>query len=167
MLWLVGQVNQQNGRFDEAIRDYTQILDGGFEQAIGRGFDFSLDYRLLNRLGQTQYERAKQERGPARQEQRRTRLGEALETFLRVVKLDPENVTGHYNLKLIYAELDESGKSEEHAALHGKYKPDDNARDRAIAAARMRYPAANHAAEAVVIHDLHRRGAEGLDAAGD
>ena len=53
-------------------------------------------------------------------------------------------------------ELGESAAAEEHAALHTKYKPDDNAGDRAIAAARMRYPAANHAAESVVIYDLGR-----------
>ena len=49
-----------------------------------------------------------------------------------------------------------------HASLHAKYKPDDNARDRAIAAARIKYPAANHAAEAVVIYDLQRAGAYDL-----
>jgi hypothetical protein len=47
-------------------------------------------------------------------------------------------------------------EADEHGRLHAKYKPDDNARDRAIAAARRKYPAANHAAEAVVIYDLQR-----------
>jgi hypothetical protein len=47
--------------------------------------------------------------------------------------------------------------------LHARYKPDDNAGDRAIALARARYPAANKAAEAVVIYPLHRAGAPGLD----
>jgi len=156
LLWLAGNVNQQNGRFDEAIRDYTQIVEGGFEQGVGRGFDFSRDYRLLNRLGQTLYERAKQERGPGRAEERRRQLSAAVRIFGKVVELDPENVTGHYNLKLIYTELGESAAAAEHGTLHARYKPDDNARDRAVAAARMRYPAANHAAESVVIYDLGR-----------
>ncbi len=159
LLWLAGRVNEQNGAFDEAIRDYTQIVEGGFEQAVGRGFDFSSDYRLLIRLGQTLYERAKQERGEAGDAERRRLLEQARDTFLRVLELDPENVTGHYNLQLIYAELGDTSLSEEHAALHAKYKPDDHARDRAIAAARMRYPAANQSAEAVVIYDLSRNGA--------
>ncbi len=47
-------------------------------------------------------------------------------------------------------------------AEHAKYKPDDNARDRAVALARQRYPAANHAAEPVVVYDLQREGAFGL-----
>jgi hypothetical protein len=39
-----------------------------------------------------------------------------------------------------------------------KYKPDDNARDQAIAVARTADPAADHAAEAIVIYDLARPG---------
>lgn len=159
LLWLSGQVDVQNGRFDEGIRAFRQIIEGGFEQAVGRGFDFSKDYRLLNRLGQTIFERAKQERGEARRAERRELMLEAAEVFRRALELDPENVSAHYNLKLIYADVGEAAKSEEHAALHAKYKPDDNARDRAIAAARRRYAAANRAAEPVVIYDLHRDGA--------
>ena len=59
----------------------------------------------------------------------------------------------------LYSDLGEPEKALEHETLHAKYKPDDNARDRAIAQARIKYPAANHAAEAVVIYDLNRPGA--------
>ncbi|NND60138.1 MAG: hypothetical protein HKN49_07700, partial [Gammaproteobacteria bacterium] len=45
--------------------------------------------------------------------------------------------------------------AERHRQLHAKYKPDDNARDRAIAIARRNDRNANHAADAVVIYDLH------------
>ena len=44
-----------------------------------------------------------------------------------------------------------------HLEQYQKYKPDDNARGQAVAAARMSDPAANHAAEAIVIYDLNRR----------
>ena len=40
--------------------------------------------------------------------------------------------------------------------MHLKFKVDDNARDNAVAAARQRYPAANHASKDVVIYDLQR-----------
>jgi tetratricopeptide (TPR) repeat protein len=163
VLWFSGLVNKQNGRFDEAIRSFEQIVEGGFEEAVGRDFDFSRDYRLLNELGQTLYERAKQERGDARRPQRESYLRRAVEVFERVLELDPENVTAHYNLELILIDLGDEAGAKEHAELHAKYKPDDNARDRAVAAARMRYPAANRAAEAVVIYDLRRDGAYGLD----
>ena len=43
-----------------------------------------------------------------------------------------------------------------HRMQHERYRPDDNARDRALTAARARDPAANHASEAIVIYDLQR-----------
>ena len=58
--------------------------------------------------------------------------------------------------------LGDTARSEEHRALHNRYKPDDNARDRAVAAARGKYPAANNAAEPTVIYPLNRGGAPGL-----
>jgi tetratricopeptide (TPR) repeat protein len=166
VLWFSGLVNGQNARFDEAIRDFEQILDGGFAQAAGRGFDFNKDYRLLNELGQTLYERAKQERGERQRETREAFLERARERFLQVLALDPEDLTAHYNLSLIYGELGHEAAAAEHARLHAVYKPDDNARDLAFAAARRRYPAANRAAERVVIYDLQRPGAYGLPGAG-
>ena len=154
VLWLTGQVNQQNGRFDEAIENYRQILEGGFEQAVGRGFDFNRDYRLLNRLGQVLFERGKQERGEGRKAQREAYFAEAVARFQEALRLDPENVTAHYNLRLLYAATGQAERADFHAQAHARYKPDDNARDRAIAAARRAYPAANRAAEAVVVYDL-------------
>jgi len=159
VLWFSGLVNKQNGRFDEAIRSFEQIVEGGFEQAVGRDFDFSRDYRVLNELAQALYERAKQERGDARRPQREAYLQRAVEIFERVLELDPENLTAHYNLDLILTDLGDEARAAGHAELHARYKPDDNARDRAIAAARRQYPAANRAAEAVVIYDLRRDGA--------
>jgi hypothetical protein len=40
--------------------------------------------------------------------------------------------------------------------LHEYYRIDDNAGDRAVTLHRSRNPAADHAAEAVVIYDLQR-----------
>ena len=69
---------------------------------------------------------------------------------------DPENVTAHHNLHLLYVEMDQPQMAEEHRRLHQRYKPDDNAQGRAARQARQRYPAANHAAEAVVKYQLQR-----------
>ena len=159
VLWFTGLVHKQNGRFDEALGCFRQVIEGGFEQATGRGFDFSKDYNVLVELGNTLYERAKQERGDAGRERREALLREALEPLDQALVYDPENVAAHYNLKLIYTDLGDPARADEHGALHAKYKPDDNATDRAVAAARIAYPAANHAAEAVVIYDLGRDGA--------
>jgi len=156
MLYFTGLVNQQNGRFDEAISNFRQIIEGGFEQARGTGFDFSKDYTLLVTLGSTLFERAKQERGESARERRVQLLREAIDALEQALVYDPENVAAHYNLRQIHTDLGEMEAAERHAALHAKYKPDDNATDQAIAKARIRYPAANHAAEAVVLRDLNR-----------
>jgi tetratricopeptide (TPR) repeat protein len=157
--WLTGQVNKQNGYLDEAIKEYRSILEDMYPELEKRKFDFSLDYEVINELGQTLFERAKQERGDAR----KPFLKEAAERFERTLELDSENLTAHYNLALIYDQLGDAKKAEEHRKLHERYRPDDNARDRAIAIHRRNHPAADHAAQATVIYDLQRRGAYGLD----
>ena len=82
--------------------------------------------------------------------------------FEKTLALDSENVTAHYNLALIHAQLGDETKAAEHRRLHERYRRDDNARDRAIAIARRRDPAADHAAQAIVIYPLQRVGAHGL-----
>lgn len=161
--WFTGLVNEQNGRLDEAIENFTRIVElKNSEECLKRGFDFSLDYTLLIELGQTVFERAKQERGDANKVRRDDYLKAAADWFEKALAIDSENAQAHYNLGQIYGLLGDEKKAQEHRTLHAKYKPDDNAADRAIAVARMKNPAANHAAEAVVIYDLQRPGAFGL-----
>jgi Flp pilus assembly protein TadD len=162
VLWFTGLANKQNGFLDEAIEDFRTLVALDTEETRKREFDFSQDYRLLNELGQTLYERAKEERGPERQERRQALLAEARTWFERTLALDQENLAAHYNLSLILGELGDSTRAEHHHGQYLKYKPDDNARDRAVAIARRNDAAANHAAEAVVIYDLQRAGALGL-----
>jgi len=156
--WFTGLVNKQNGHLDAAISNFKSIVFADDAETRRRGFDFSLDYRLLNELGQTIYERAKMERGQARRAARDSLLAEAKEWFERALEVDPENVTAHYNLSLIERQLGRSEAAATHLDLYRTYKPDDNARDRAVTAARRQNAAANHAAEAVVIYDLSREG---------
>lgn len=157
--WFTGLVNKQNGFLDDAIANFQSILDLDDNETRRRGFDFSRDYRLLNELGQTLFERAKQERGSGRQKQRADLLEQARDRFLAALKEDPENVAAHYNLDLIYKQLDDRDRAGKHFALYQTYRPDDNARDRAIAIHRAANPPANRAAEAIVIYDLQRQGA--------
>lgn len=154
--WFTGLVNKQNGFLDEAIANFESILTLDTEETRKRGFDFSQDYRVLTELGQTLFERAQLERGETRRAKRDEFLHRARERFEQALAFDPENVPAHYNLNLIARRLGEEKKAAEHLALYSKYKPDDNARDRAVAIARANDPAANHAAEAIVIYDLHR-----------
>ncbi|MCY3590942.1 MAG: tetratricopeptide repeat protein [Acidobacteria bacterium] len=154
--WFSGLVNLQNGAIDDAISNFRSILEADSEEMRRRGFDFSRDVRLHNELGLALFERAKRERGPARADARAARLHEARESFERALVIDPENVTAHYNLGLIHAQLGDADSAVRHRELHARYKPDDNARDRAIAIARRAAAAADNAAEAIVIYDLHR-----------
>jgi tetratricopeptide (TPR) repeat protein len=155
--WFTGIVNKQNGHLDDAIENFLALVGTRFPEARARGFDFGEDYRLLNELGKTFFERAKRERHAANRARRSLLLHEAVKWFEKALAFDPENVTAHYNLGLLFEQLGEKDKAERHRSLHGKYKLDDNARERAVAAQRSRNPAADHAAEAIVIYDLERR----------
>ncbi|MHC5024181.1 MAG: tetratricopeptide repeat protein [Planctomycetota bacterium] len=155
ILWFGAQVAARNGAHDQAVRNLREIIRGGFGQAAGRNFDFSLDYRVLNELAAGLYQLALREDGAARE----TAMRESEQVYLRTLAIDPENLAAHWGLKQIYRDLGDEARERRHAAEHAKYKPDDNARDYAAAQARMKYPAANRAAESVVIYDLHRPGA--------
>jgi len=163
--WFSGVVDKQNGFLDEAIANFRTLLEMDTEETRTRGFDFSKDYRIWTELGQTLVERSKQERGEARQAEREALQEEARQAFLRALELDPEDLSSHFNLTLLAELAGDTERAAEHRVLYERYKPDDNARGSAVAAARRRYPAADHAAEAVVIYDLHRAGAFGLDGA--
>ncbi len=159
--WLNGLVNKQNGYLDKAIEEFRSILEDRYPELDRRGFDFSKDYEVINELGQTLFERAKMERSQPGLQQKF--LEAAIRQFERTLTLDPENVTAHYNLAQLHAELGHAEAAEKHRKLHERYRPDDNARDAAVAAARRRDKAADHAAQAIVIYPLQREGAFGLE----
>ncbi len=162
LAWFNGLVNKQIGFLDKAITEFTSILEDRYPELDQRGLDFSRDYEVLNELGQTLFERAKLERGPARKAERDRLLTEAVRRFMQTLEIDSENVTAHYNLSLLHAQLGNDATAAEHRAFHERYRPDDNARDRAVTQARLRDPAADHAAQAIVIYPLQRPGAFGL-----
>ena len=158
--WLTGLVNKQNGYLDAAITNFQSILEDRYAELDRRGLDFSKDYEVINELGQARYERAKMERrDPAR---RREFLQQAASSFQKTLAIDPENLTAHYTLALIYTELGREDEAARHRREHEKYLPDYNAQDRALTIARRASPAADHAAQATVIYSLQRPGAPGV-----
>jgi tetratricopeptide (TPR) repeat protein len=163
VIYYTAVLNRQNGFLDESIDGYRALVETQFNDARARGFDFSKDYRLLNELGGALVERSKLERGPDQAAQRDALLTEAEQTFLAALEVNPESAEAHWGLVQVYGILGRDEEAETQRRLHARYKIDDNARDRAVAAARRADPAANHAAEAVVIYDLQRPGAYGLD----
>jgi len=152
--WLSGLVNKENGHLDEAIANFESVLDASSPEMQKRGFDFSRDYEVINELGQTLFERAKMERDPSRADRRTALLTRAAGAFDRTLAVDSENVVAHYALGQIYSLLGDRERAANHTALHARYKPDENARDRAVALARASNPAANHAAQSIVIYRL-------------
>jgi tetratricopeptide (TPR) repeat protein len=162
LAWLSGLLNRQQGRLEEAEKDFRSVLENNTAEMRERGFDFSVDIEVINLLGQTLFDQARRIRAPDQKAQRDALLQSAVEQFQKTLKVDSEDVTAHYNLQLLYAQLGDQAKSEEHRKQHARVKPDDNARDRAIALARKKYPAGNAAAEALAIYSLNRSGAPGL-----
>jgi tetratricopeptide (TPR) repeat protein len=160
--WLSGMVNQQQGHLDEAEQNFRKVLEEKTPEMIQRKFDFSLDYEVRNQLGLVLFDLARQRRGEAQRAERERLLRDAVKQFETTLKTDSENITAHYNLHLLFADLGDEERAAEHLRLHARYKADDNATDRAVQLARQKYPAANHAAEAVVIYPLHREGAPQL-----
>ncbi|GIW90951.1 MAG: hypothetical protein KatS3mg109_1383 [Pirellulaceae bacterium] len=154
--WLSGVTNAQNGYLEAAVRDFQNALSD--HSAAERGFDFSQDYEVINQLGQALFDLGLKREVQDPDEARRW-WQEAVQQFHKTLQLDPENVTAHYGLQLLYERLGDAARAEQHRRLHQRYKPDDNAQDLAVAVARQKYPAANHAAEAVVIYALQRPGA--------
>jgi tetratricopeptide (TPR) repeat protein len=162
--WLSGWINLQQGRFEEAEQNLRAVLTDNTPAMQKRKFDFSLDYEVINLLGQALFDTGNWHARRGGKDEAEEKWREAVEQFHATLAIDSENVTAHFNLKQLYDRLGDREKAAEHERLHLKYKPDDNAQGRAVRLARQRYPAANLAAEAVVKYQLHRPGAPGLPA---
>ncbi len=162
LAWLSGNVSRQQGFLDDAEKSFRSVLEDDTAERRRRQFDFSLDYRVRNSLGLTLLDLA--EIAAARQNDERSRalIEQAEQEFLKVLEVDSENVTAHANLASIYKRLGNAERSAYHGKLQIRYKMDDNAIDVARPAARRKYPAANQAAESLVIYWLHRQGAPQL-----
>lgn len=160
LAWFSGRLLFQRGQFADALEQFTALAETRFGEARERGFDFSRDYRLLNQIGVTWFEVAGQQGTDA---DRRLALEQARDWFDRALVQDPENAEAHYNLGRIHRALGDAERADRHAADYERYRIDDNARDRAIAAARRADPAADHLADPVVILDLARPGSEAFD----
>ncbi|MEE2642203.1 MAG: multiheme c-type cytochrome [Planctomycetota bacterium] len=187
--WLKGVVQQQQGFLDEAIENLTGAIEYRSAETVKRKFDFTRDYVVLNLLGETLFERGKQERGPKNRDARFEFFEKAKSRFMQVLKIDSENVTAHYVLTQILvlekADLEKAiseqvagDKADEnlreleqqiefHRGEHLKYKADDSARQIAVPLATRKYPWARHASQGTVVYDLHREDAFELQTSGN
>src|SRR5262249_21007432 len=98
--WLTGQINDRNGLLDEAIASYDSVLS---TRIPARGFDFSLDYEVINALPGSLYNRARVE--PLDSEDRLKFTLRSIESYRKTLAIDSENVAAHYGLGLAYSEF--------------------------------------------------------------
>jgi tetratricopeptide (TPR) repeat protein len=162
--WYSALVDRELGNLDAATNALEALAETRFREARERGFDFGRDYRMLNELGRTLYERARQERGESRREARSALLERARARLEQALALEPEYAASHHNLSLVFTELGKVDEAHRHRALHERYRTDDNAVERAVSLHRSRNPAADHAAAPVAIYDLQRTAASTADA---
>src|SRR5262249_49461619 len=106
--WLSGEINLGNGHFDEAIANFEQVLDPAnlTQQEKERKFDFSLDYVVINDLGQAFFRRSQLEKDDVTA--RDQFLQRAVEQFERTLEIDSEDLDAHFGLYRCYTQLAES-----------------------------------------------------------
>ncbi len=163
--WYSAQIDRQNGHLEQAISTLQGIVANRYGDGQARGFDFSYDIRVLNMLGRSLYERARQLRG-AEQPQRQELLERARDWFQRTLAVDPEDAAAHYNLALVYRQLGATALADRHRDLHEQYRPDDSAIEQAVTRHRSRNPAADHAAAELAIYPLAPPGEHDLPPGG-
>ncbi len=149
-------VDKQNGNFTAALEGFRRVLATDFATARERGFDFSLDTRVLHELAETALEELALGRGDLADEAELAY--EALRAVDASLAIDPEQAPTWWLRVRACTALNDQGGAEAARKQHALYKPDENARDTAVRLARERYPWANHAAEATVIYPLMREG---------
>ena len=165
VLWFSGLVNGQNANFDDAIAQLRARSSRAASCRLqGRGFDFSRDYRLVEPFwGRALYERAKQERGERRARADRVALlvaGGRSTQFRARAGAGPRErhraLQSQAAVRRAWTKRAAVRAARRAArALQGRTTTRATA---PFAAARRRYPAANRAAESVVIYDMQRDG---------
>jgi tetratricopeptide (TPR) repeat protein len=148
-------VDKQNGNFAKAAEGFRRVLATDFAGARERAFDFSIDVRVLNELSEVLLEQAlavPDETG------RGALAREAREVAQRSLQVDPEQAPAWWFVNRACEMLGDAEGAAAAREEHARYKPDENARDRAVRLARERYPWADAAAEATVIYSLGRVG---------
>lgn len=153
----------KEGKFDKAMEYLDKALEikpefskakyfmgliakttGDYDSALGLFTDVQIthpnDRVMLKEFGQTHYFAEN--------------WLDAEALFNDVLRIDPEDADAHYNLMLIYRELEENEKVKYHSKKYLKYKPDEQARS-ISQIARLTFPHANNEAQPVHSHELH------------
>jgi len=166
--WFGGLISRQQGQLADAEKAFRSILENNNSpERVKRKFDFSWDDDVWIELGGVLFDQARQIRGEDRKAEREALIRDSIAAFERALKIDSESFRVHYNLSLLYTQLGDTKQADHHHKMHERYKDDDVIRGQAIPKAREKYPAANHAAEPLVIYPLQRPGAPELPPAAE
>lgn len=144
--WLEGELALAGGDLDGAIRAYARVASTEFKTAQERGFDFSGDYTLRNRLASAYFLRAIQQGNEAD-------FQHAISHYKDVLSLDSENAEAHFGLAQIYSALKHHVQAEHHIKRHETYRIDEQALARVRAIARQN-PLLDQAADPLNIYRL-------------
>ncbi len=102
--WFAGLVTAENATdaadLDNAISQFEKIVDPAHQPP---GFDFSKDYVVLARLGNTLFKRSTLAIGDS--DAQRNQLLRAVAVYERALSVDPEDVDSHFGLGQCYARL--------------------------------------------------------------
>lgn len=100
--WYYGLINMHNGNFAEAIDNFKTILDKK-NQDKTRGFDFSKDWVVINKLGEAYFEYSKSFENGSKEREKYLRM--AIAQFEKTLGYDPENIASHEFLNKSFQEL--------------------------------------------------------------
>ena len=161
---LVRRAGRQAGRLSSTRP--SRRCDGrrhGFADARKRGFDFSLDYRVSNELGndavRARAPGARRGAAPARDALLRRSRCSGSSARSRSIRRTSRRTTGsRRSMRCSAMRRPRRSTARPMRAISATTTP----RIGSIAIARRANPAADHAAEAIVIYDLQRPGALGL-----
>lgn len=144
--WLEGELSLAEGHLDRAIRAYARVAGTDFKAAQERGFDFSGDYEVRNRLASAYFLRAIQQGDEAD-------FQLAISHYNDVLSLDSENSEAHFGLAQIFYAMHNTVQAEHHIKLHETYRIDEQAIARVNAIARQD-PLLDQAADPLNIYQL-------------
>jgi tetratricopeptide (TPR) repeat protein len=105
LAWFAGVVTAENAAgaadLDAAIAQFEKIVDPA-NQPRERNFDFTKDYVVLARLGNTLFKRSTSKADSSGERQYVLR---AVSAYERALAVDPEDVDSHYGLSQCYSRL--------------------------------------------------------------
>src|SRR5262249_9377757 len=100
--WIKGLVDVGNGNLGQASKRFSQILNPD-NQPKSRGFDFTGDYVVRNKLAETLFRRSQASRLP--KDERQDLLRQCVDHYLQTLKIDPDNIDAQQGLKQAYRGL--------------------------------------------------------------